>query len=190
MSPGWWCVTWATQWWLGQRWVFIYKSTNSHTHTHTHTYFSLKHPFQTSTLSSYNCYSSGLIHTDWWFWMITNHHLDPQSTHFDSLVCASHWMSVWVRVRVCVHSMLIIHLALGWLTHAGSQGFVKKRVVPSYMKFYHAGVQLCTTKHVTCASLWVGDQVCVLLQNWGYSKGVKAGTEVCVELWRWHTTYW
>ena len=48
-----------------------------HPHTHTH--------FQPSTLRTCDCYLSGLTRTDWWLPMITDHHLDPRSTHPDSL---------------------------------------------------------------------------------------------------------
>lgn len=55
MSPGWWCVTSETQWWLVQRSVW---------HTKAQIYAHAFHQSSPSTLRCSRCNSSGLIHSD------------------------------------------------------------------------------------------------------------------------------
>lgn len=122
--------------------------------TQAQTHFSLKHPFSTSMLHA------------------TLQLLRPRFISHLLMISSDCWTSPWpsihalwlpwLCVRMCVR---IIHLVLRNLKHAGSLGFVEKRVVPSYMKFYSAIVQcvLCATNHVTYALVCACGKMCVFV---------------------------
>ena len=68
---------------------------------HVHIQVPLKHPSQTCMRRSSDCQSSGLIHTDWWFPVITDHHLDPSfHTLWLPRLCFAHTVYMCARISV------------------------------------------------------------------------------------------